>query len=132
MNKMGIYVMIGAIVAFLVVLYVNKGAAQFKVPAKEFQEKLGKNKSAQLIDIRTPGEFQSGHLKGSRNIDFYGANFKQQIATLKKDKPVFLYCRSGGRSGRAAQMLKQMGFTKIYDLKGGIMSWSSEGLSTTR
>ena len=81
-------------------------------------------KKVQLIDVRTTMEFKSGHIKGSKNIDFYNrSQFLTQIQKLNKEKPVYLYCRSGMRSYRAAKTLKKLGFKEIYDLKGGILNW---------
>jgi rhodanese-related sulfurtransferase len=57
-------------------------------------------------------------------------DFKQQVNVLDKEKPVYVYCRSGKRSARAAEILKEMGFTKVYDLQGGIMEWQENDLET--
>ena len=80
-------------------------------------------KGAQLIDVRTPKEYNEGHIGAAKNIDFYGATFKTQMEKLDRNKPVLLYCHSGGRSGQALTMLKSMGFKEVYDLKGGWSSW---------
>lgn len=79
----------------------------------------------QLVDVRTKGEFMSGHIKGAKNIDFFqGAAFETAFSKLKKDVPVYIYCQSGNRSQRAAKRLVDLGFTKVYDLRGGYRSWS--------
>lgn len=85
-----------------------------------------KEGNAQLIDVRTPKEFESGHLKGAKNHHIYDNDFKQQVSYLDKEKPVYVYCKAGGRSEEAALELKKMGFKKIYDLKGGISEWKGE------
>ena len=78
----------------------------------------------QLVDVRTLKEYNSGHIENAINIDFYNSsNFKEAFERLNKDKPVYLYCRSGARSQKAARKLIAMGFSKIYDLKGGYMRW---------
>ncbi|SDE12405.1 Rhodanese-related sulfurtransferase [Pricia antarctica] len=78
----------------------------------------------QLVDVRTSSEFQSGHIKKAVNIDVMDAtSFQKSFGKLNKDKPVYLYCRSGARSQKAARRLVDMGFSKIYDLKGGYMRW---------
>lgn len=84
----------------------------------------------QLIDVRTPKEYAEGHLKNAENINFYDDDFLQQMEKLDKEKPVYIYCRSGGRSGKAAKQLAEEGFTKIYDLDGGILKWNKENLPT--
>ena len=78
----------------------------------------------QLIDIRTPQEFAEGHLEGAKLIDFYNANFMQKMSNLDKNKDLYIYCRSGNRSGKAAIKLESIGFPKIYDLEGGIIVWN--------
>ncbi|WP_411895617.1 rhodanese-like domain-containing protein [Winogradskyella sp. A2] len=89
---------------------------------KEFKEQVD-NKQVQLIDVRTPKEFISGHIKGARNIDFNSNSFDEEFNKLNKDEPVYIYCRSGVRSGEASKKLETMGFKEIYDLKGGIINY---------
>ncbi len=82
-------------------------------------------RKAQLIDVRTANEYRSGHIKNAINIDFFDkANFDRSFEKLDKNKPVYLYCRSGSRSKNAAQRLLEMGFSEIYDLKGGYQRWN--------
>ena len=90
--------------------------------AEEFRSKV-EGKKVQLIDVRTPNEFKSGHIKGAKNIDFFSRNFINAIEQLDKQKAVYLYCRSGGRSRQASKRLMSLGFQEIYDLKGGIMNY---------
>ena len=78
-----------------------------------------------LVDVRTPEEFASGHIPGAVNIALQ--TLPQQMATLPKEQPVVLYCRSGARSREAASMLSQGGFSDIYDL-GGFIEWRAQGL----
>lgn len=96
-----------------------------KVTANEFEQKLNESKNAQLIDVRTPGEYAEGHLQNANNIDYRGSDFDEQVEKLDKSKPVFVYCLSGGRSGNATEKMKSMGFKEIYDLKGGINAWKN-------
>ncbi len=78
----------------------------------------------QLVDVRSPEEYNSGHIKNAMNIDFFDSvNFERSFSKINKEKPVYLYCRSGSRSRRASHKLARMGFAKIYDLKGGYMRW---------
>ena len=85
-----------------------------------------------LIDIRTPDEFNSGHLEEAVNINFYDKDFLEQMSTYDKNEALFLYCRSGGRSAKASAKLKDMGFTKIIDLKGGIKAWQKQGFKIVK
>ncbi|WP_162984949.1 rhodanese-like domain-containing protein [Mesonia aquimarina] len=85
-------------------------------------EELIKIESTQLVDVRTEKEFASGHIEGAHNI-VYDEHFIEKLASLDKSKPVAVYCHSGGRSEKCAKILKEAGFKKIYDLKGGITQW---------
>lgn len=99
--------------------------------AKAFSDKLNEKNNIQLVDVRTPGEFSGGYIAGAVNMDFNGAGFSEQISQLDKTKPVMVYCKGGGRSGRAAEMLKTAGFSEVYDLDGGIMAWENQELPVT-
>ena len=77
---------------------------------------------AVLIDVRTPAEFNGGKLPGAKNIDIFSKDFLNQIDKLAKDKTYLLYCRSGNRSGQACNIMAGRGFTKLYNLSGGVMS----------
>ncbi|MFN4234310.1 MAG: rhodanese-like domain-containing protein [Bacteroidia bacterium] len=93
--------------------------------ANDFEKKILSEKNIQLIDVRTPEEFQQGYIKGAKNINIYSSTFEQEINKLDKTKPVYIYCRSGNRSKSAAQILSKNGFKTIYDLQGGIGAWQS-------
>ena len=121
------------IIAFFLMVLTGCGKAQSNhnessLPVTEFSEKLSKTKDAQLIDVRTPGEFQNGHLKNAMNIDWKADDFADKAATLDKDKPVFVYCMSGPRSSVAAEKLQEMGFKNVYEMQGGMMKWRNANL----
>jgi rhodanese-related sulfurtransferase len=92
------------------------------VTAEEMQTILDVE-DAQLIDVRTPEEFEEGHILNAQNIDFSSPTFDEEVNKLDKSRPVILYCRSGGRSAKCAEKMKEAGFKKIYDLEGGISKW---------
>jgi len=94
-------------------------------------EELIKSESNQLVDVRTEKEFEAGHIAGAHNI-VYDENFDEKMASLDKSKPVVVYCHSGGRSKKCAAIMKKAGFTKIYDLKGGITQWVVDKKDTIR
>lgn len=75
---------------------------------------------AQIVDVRQPSEYFSGHIKGAVNIPL--DNISKITKSIKKDTDVIVYCLSGSRSGSAARQLKSLGYTKVYDL-GGIGRW---------
>lgn len=89
------------------------------------------NTSLQLVDVRTAEEYGVSHLKDAQNICVTEEDFQEKVKTLDKDKPVYVYCKSGGRSAKAAVILAEMGFTKIYDIAGGITAWEEDGLETS-
>jgi len=100
-----------------------------ELDAKTFSEKLYADNQPQLLDVRTPEEFDKQHIDNAKNINWNGEGFEEKVAEFDKSKPVYVYCLSGGRSGSAANKLAEMGYTKIYALDGGIMKWNAAGLS---
>lgn len=100
------------------------------VDVAEFKSTLEKNSEIQLIDVRTPGEYINGHINKAQNIDWNGTNFDTQANALDKNKPVFVYCLSGGRSKKAASKLKELGFNDVVELNGGYLAWSKANPQT--
>ncbi len=98
------------------------------LPVAEFQKYLFEKKDAQLIDVRTPDEYFSGHLIKAINMNYNGDDFEKEIQKLDKNKPTFVYCLSGGRSSNAAALMEKLGFKEIYNMAGGIMKWNAEGM----
>ena len=94
--------------------------------------KLSEQTRGIYLDVRTPAEVARGHVPNASVIDFYDPKFRVKVDLLQKDKPIFVYCASGKRSGAAAEMMVQMGFTQVYDLEGGIAAWSNEGYPMER
>jgi rhodanese-related sulfurtransferase len=92
-------------------------------------EELLNLEDVQLVDVRTPSEFNAGHVPDAQNINFYDENFDQKIEILDKSKPIIVYCKSGGRSAKCASKLVEKGFEKIYDLEGGFSQWKFKGLT---
>jgi rhodanese-related sulfurtransferase len=100
-----------------------------RLDAKSFYDRVN-GKKVQLIDVRTPQEYAAGHLKNADNINVFDANFVDQVEKkYKNEEPVYVYCRSGGRSMKAAGMLKSKGFN-VVNLNGGFNGWSAQGLPT--
>ena len=102
----------------------RKTPEQITIVDKAFLKEEVIGKPVQLIDVRTQEEYDSGHIDDALNFNIINnETFLEQIETLDKNEPVFLYCKMGGRSNRAAQLLKDQGFTKIYDYSGGYNDW---------
>lgn len=89
---------------------------------KTFKQKFETTANAELLDVRTPGEFSSGSIPGAKNLDLMAPDFQNQVQKLDKDKTYFLFCRSGSRSGSAASLLEKSGLNS-YNLAGGIGAW---------
>ncbi|HAJ38754.1 MAG TPA: rhodanese-like domain-containing protein [Chloroflexi bacterium] len=95
-----------------------------KITPADYQAQFGAGVDHLLLDVRTPEEFNSGHIPGAVNISV--DQLAQRLSEVPQDKPVVLYCRSGNRSNQAAQILDRAGYTQIYDL-GGIVTWQQQG-----
>ena len=114
---------------FLVIfaISVTQAGAQGKVyedlDVLEFRDKLQAAPEAVLIDLRTPKEAQKGIIERAEILDYYADNFEEQIGRLDREKPYFLYCAAGGRSGEALEIMKELGFTEVYNLSGGYKGW---------
>lgn len=94
---------------------------------KEFAEKIKTTDHPQILDVRTPDEFESDHIENAKNVNWNSDDFETKAAAFDKSKPVFVYCLSGGRSKKAAAKLSELGFTNVYELEGGILNWNEEG-----
>lgn len=93
-----------------------------------FQQKLAQTRDAQLVDVRTAEEFNAGHLKSALNMDINNNDLAKRSQYLDKEKPLFVYCYSGGRSARACDYLRKAGFKIVYDMDGGINKWREKNL----
>jgi rhodanese-related sulfurtransferase len=85
-----------------------------------------------ILDIRTPGEFQSGHLSKSILIDFYSQTFVDQLGRLDKEKTYLIYCRTGNRSTKSLEIFKKLKFQNVYHMASGISAWNSEGFAVVK
>lgn len=101
------------------VVNTNVDAVTFK--------KLIETKPGQVLDVRTPEEWAEGTIKGAIKMNYYDKDFAKQLDKLDKTKPVYVYCKVGGRSGSAAKELEKKGFKLVYNLDGGIKAWDKEG-----
>jgi len=97
------------------------GAADFSAKTQEA--------GVVTIDVRTAGEFMTGHVQGAINIDVEGMQFDTEIAKLDKSVTYAVYCKSGRRSGIATAAMADAGFTSLFDLEGGVGAWSAAGLT---
>ena len=132
------------IFALLLVTALAFGCAVQTSPTSQILEDIGVQEAFELIqsnqgnpdfliiDIRTPEEYNEGHIQNALNIDFYAETFSEDLDKLDKSKTYFIYCRSGNRSGRAMSIMKDLGFREVYNLSAGITEWIAEGLPVVK
>lgn len=97
------------------------------IKAEEADQLLRKQKETVILDIRTQSEYQSGHLAKAVNLDFYADDFQKKLEKLDKKQVYLLHCASGGRSSKARDLMKKLGFETIYHLDDGIKGWIKAG-----
>ena len=95
-------------------------------------EEMTKGSDVVLLDVRSAFEFGGDKIAGAQNVSYSASDFKPNIEKLDKDKIYLVYCATGSRSAGACKVMKEMGFKKIYNLKGGIEHWKSEGKPIVR
>lgn len=125
------YYRIAGFLLMLAYIGCSNGNAQqksFMLKPADFSVEIKNNPTAPLIDVRTAEEFNKGHLENAVNINWNGNDFGKNVMVYDKNKPVFIYCLSGGRSSSAASFLRKNGFKEVYELEGGIIKWRSAGL----
>lgn len=106
----------------LVLLLVNFSCAQNT--SKHITE-FSQNdiKDGILVDVRTPEEFENGHIANAINIDWFDVDFAQKFNAFDKDEAIYVYCKKGGRSAKAQDKLLALGFKNVVDLEGGYDAW---------
>lgn len=95
--------------------------------ASELKNALEKEKDYVLVDVRTPDEYEEGHLSGSLLVPLDTIDRNAENVLTDKDKKLFVYCRTGRRSAEAVGKLRSMGYTNVYDVSGGITAWQASG-----
>ena len=117
------------ILAFFVLAGTTSFAQQTKTKYKsvpvEKADKVIAKKKVVVLDVRTPEEVAEGFIPGAVNYNFNSPDFKQQLSNLDKTKPYLVYCRSGKRSGKAVEMMKAMGFKRVYELPAGFPAYAA-------
>ena len=124
---------IGLLLCLLPLVATNSmatGASVENISARTSAALIEKNQSNPdfiILDIRTPKEFDAGHIAGARMIDFYAKTFAQEFRSLDRNKTYLVYCRSGNRSGQLMQAVEKMDFKKVYNMKSGLVDWVGQG-----
>ena len=109
----------------------QKKKSSTSIDADEFAKEIKINKKAVIVDVRTPAEFEKGHIDNAANIDWKGQNFDSLALRLDKANPILIYCLSGGRSSQAATHLRDLGFKNVTELQGGLIQWRAKNLAET-
>ena len=102
----------------------NVDAAKFK--------SLSESGTGVILDVRTQDEVNGGFIKGASHIDIYDSEFERKVNMIPKNNPVYVYCKAGSRSSQAAEIMEKNGFTKVYNLQGGIMAWQANGFELVK
>lgn len=125
-------VVIITLLSFMLPYHLNaQSTGKIKtLSVQKFHKNLIGTKNAQLIDVRTPEEYEDGHLRDAINYNVMDSTLEKNIDNLNKKKPVFVYCQAGVRSQKAAELLEQNGF-KVFNLAGGFDEWLKAKLPTT-
>jgi thioredoxin len=127
MNKLTTFI---ATAALSLTISCTNSQSFKSVDVTTFKANITKTDDAQILDVRTPGEFANGKIADAKNADWNGDAFDTQISHLDKSKPVFVYCLSGGRSKKAANHLSELGFKNIIELEGGYLAWEKANPKT--
>ena len=104
----------------------SSNEATKKVDPVEFSEVIAQP-GVIILDVRTPEEFNAGHIANAININVADSNFSSEVSKLDKNATVAVYCRSANRSAVATKEMAELGFTDMYDMQGGIIDWEAAG-----
>ena len=122
---------VALIASALLIAGCSSSSSATDLSVTEFSSKIAES-GVVTLDVRTPGEFAEGYIEGARLIDFQSGNFENEIATLDKNATYAVYCRSGNRSGQAVKVMKDAGFSKVFNMNGGVIEWANAGLPLVR
>jgi rhodanese-related sulfurtransferase len=106
----------------------NSAFAQTNLSLAQYQQQKDQMPGT-LLDVRADWEYAEGHLPGALNLDLFKPDFNSRLQQLDKQKTYYVYCHSGGRSREAALRMKQLGFTKVYNLTEGIPAMQRAGIT---
>ncbi|MBI5158207.1 MAG: rhodanese-like domain-containing protein [Acidimicrobiia bacterium] len=120
------------LVAMGMVACSSPTAVIVSIEAAAAADLLGEDPDAVVLDIRTPQEYAESRIAGSMNIDFYADDFSTRLDALDRDVTYVIYCRSGNRTTAALDVFRDLGFTSVYAVEGGIQAWEATGLAVER
>lgn len=111
------------LLSFSLILLIQSCGESQSLDVNKFDALLSSTQEKIVLDVRTPGEYDRGHLQRSVMIDYKQSDFRDRVSQLDKTKSVFVYCAAGVRSAGAVKVLKELGFQKVYELNGGFDAW---------
>lgn len=121
--------------SLLAAMGICSGCAASDIPSitpAEFREAVASDATAVVLDVRTPEEYDAGHLRDAVNLDYLNSGaFRNGIDELSPEHTYYVYCRSGRRSLSAAELMQKKGLN-VVDMSGGILRWEQEGLPTVK
>ncbi len=121
------FVSVGAVSIYLSTLSdTNEGDCS--VTAQEVSESLSTDHNIVYLDVRTPEEYKSGHVKNAVLLNFNAPSFSGEIEKLDKDKEYYVYCKAGGRSSKAQKIMQEKGFTRVCNVEGGVLDLEKSGV----
>ena len=120
-----------------VMLQHNPGQAReaenLSVPeAKEYIDSRKGDPAFTILDVRTPEEYAEGYIPGAVLLNFNAPDFAAKLDKLPKEHSYLVYCRSGNRSAKAANVMREKGFREVLNMQGGMLEWQKAGLPTAK
>jgi rhodanese-related sulfurtransferase len=141
-RRVGVYFAVVVSAAFILALAPGGGGAvaneksvlETVTPEEALSliEQNGDGSGFAILDVRTPDEFNEGHIANAVNIDYYSDGFRENLDRLDKGKTYLLYCRSGSRSGKALPLMGELGFERVYNMGGGFVQWEKKGFPVAK
>ncbi|MGA9466815.1 MAG: rhodanese-like domain-containing protein [Exiguobacterium marinum] len=122
MKKISLFVGVVALMGIFIFVITSEKGDIVKIDTKTLQNKL-ENEEITLLDVREVSEYEGGHIAGAVNAPLSSLDVAQ--LSYPKDEPIYVICRSGNRSAQAATQLQDAGYTEIYDVSGGMISWEA-------
>ncbi|WP_422358550.1 rhodanese-like domain-containing protein [Reichenbachiella sp.] len=102
-----------------------------QLSAEAFKAQIeNEENSFKVLDLRTDEEVATGMVPGAEQLDFLSDDFDSKLRALNKENTYYIYCKSGGRSGKTLNQMTELGFKKVYELEGGMNAWKASGLTT--
>ena len=106
----------------------SRAASLKNIQVSDLQQMQKEQKDLIIVDVRTPEEWASGTIEGAQKINLFDAEFAEKVQALDKERPIAVICKVGGRSSKAANQMKGMGFTELYNVSGGMDAWKAKSL----